>query len=174
MKKVLILIFTLFFLKVTGQKVVVEKIFMPDSLIGESRKYYMEGKEIDFNKTIIDFGNIENMKSYFGKSAEIHSGTKAAVLITRKNKIPLLTLKEFVEKIKSENQSIKSKENINVVIDDVLIEEISEYKIEESCIKKVTILTKHPKDVNRDASKPSIVIITNRKKITATNSHLAQ
>ena len=75
----------------------------------------------------------------------------------------LISLQKFVEKIKSENQSINKLESLNVIVDNFLIQDLSEYTIEESCVLKVNILLKDPKGVNRDGTKPTIQILTNIK-----------
>ena len=157
MKKIFIFLFALISLNVLAQEVPSEKIFISDSLTGESGKYYMEGMEIDLSKTFLDSKNIKKIESYFGKSAELKSGSKAAYLITRKNKTPLLTLKEFIE------ESLKNIESVNVVVDGLLIQQLSEYKIEQSCITKFDIIKNDPKGVNRDGIKTTIVITTNRR-----------
>ncbi|REG88561.1 hypothetical protein [Flavobacterium aquicola] len=103
MKKIFISLFVLFSLNVFSQETPREKIFISESLTGEIGKFYMEGKEIDMNKTFLDPKNIEKIQTYFGKSAEVHSGSIGAYLITRKKKTSLLTLQKFIEEIKSNN-----------------------------------------------------------------------
>jgi len=164
MRKIIILLFTLFSLNVFSQEITSDKIFISDSLTVESGKYYMEGKEINMSKTFLDPKNLKKIESYFGKTAQIRSGTSGAYLITRIKEVELISLQKFVEKIKSENQSINKVENLNVNVDNFLIEDLSEYKIEESCVLKVNILMKDPKGVNRDGTKPTIQILTNIKK----------
>lgn len=163
MKTTLLFLFTIISLNVLSQEIVTDKIFISDSLTGESGKYYMEGKEIEINKTFLDYKNIEKVESFFGETAKERSGTSGSYLITRKNKIPLIELPKLIEQIKLENQSIKNIENVNIVINDMLIQNISEYKIEESCIVKIEVLINDKKGVNRNGTKPSIVIRTNSK-----------
>lgn len=163
MRMIFILFFTSFFLNVFSQEMTSDKIFISDSLTGESGKYYMEGKEINISKTFLDPKNIKKIESYFGKTAQIRSGTSGAYLITRIKEVKLISLQKFVEKIKSENQSINKLESLNVIVDNFLIQDLSEYTIEESCVLKVNILLKDPKGVNRDGTKPTIQILTNIK-----------
>jgi hypothetical protein len=163
MGKTFILLFTLFYLNVFSQEITSDKIFISDSLTGEGGKYYMEGKEIDMSKTFLDPKNIEKIESYFGKTARTRSGTKGAYLITRIKKTELVTLQKFVEKIKARNESLKNIENVNVVVDDLLIEKFSEYRIEESCVVEIKIFNTAPKSKNRDGNISTIKIITNRK-----------
>jgi len=162
MKKIFALLFVLISLNVISQEIPREKIFISDSLTGESGKFYMEGKEIDLNKTFLDSKNIEKIDTYFGKSAEVKSGSIGAYLITRKNKNSLLTLQKFIEEIKLNNESIKNALRVNVVVDSLLINEFSEYKIEPSCVLKINIIIKDPKGVNSDGTTPTIEIITNK------------
>lgn len=163
MERTFILFFTLFSMNVFSQEITSDKIFISDSLTGESGKYYMEGKEIDMSKTFLNPKNIEKIESYFGKTAQTRSGTSGAYLITRIKKTELITLQKFVEKIKAGNESLKNIESVNVVVDDLLIEKYSEYRIEESCVTEVKILITDPKSISRDGNIPTITIITNRK-----------
>lgn len=163
MIKIPIIVFiSMLSLNVFSQELTSDKIFISDSLTGESGKYYMEGKEIDLNKTILDFRNIEKIESYFGKSSNIHSGSKGAYLIVRKSKTELIPLQKLIEEIKAGNESIKYEKNIKVVIDGIFISDIFEYKIEPSCILKINILLNDSKGVNREINKPVIAIETNR------------
>ena len=169
MKRTFILLFTLFSLNVFSQEATSDRIFISDSLTGESGKYYMEGKEIDMSKTFLDPKNIEKIESYFAKTAQTRSGTSGAYLITRIKKAELVTLQKFVEKIKAGNESLKNiesvnPESVNVVVDDLFIEKFSEYRIEESCVAQVKVLITDPKGINPDGNIPTIIIITNRKK----------
>jgi hypothetical protein len=79
------------------------------------------------------------------------------------NKAATISLQKFIKKIKTENKSLKNIEKVNVIVDGILIEKISEYKIDKSCVMKVEVLIKDPHGVNRDGTKPSILITTNLK-----------
>lgn len=133
-----------------------EKIFISDSLVGESGKFYMDGKEIDINKVILSPYNIE-MKTFFGQTPK----TQGAYLIVRKTKSQILYLNEFIEKFKSENGLLKNSKKVIVTIDNLLIENLNEYQIELDCIVELKIqLDKNYN--NRKTTIPCISILTNR------------
>lgn len=69
-----------------------------------------------------------------------------------------ITLQEFVEKIKTQNESIKNVVSLNVMVDDFLIENLLEYKIDPKNVAEIEILVMEPKDVYQHRSKPSIII----------------
>ena len=134
-----------------------ERIFISDSLTGESGEFYMEGKHIDINKLILSPYNIAEMKTFYGKIPKTHG----AHLIIRKSKKPILGLSEFIAKFKSENGLLKDTEKIIVTIDNLLINNLTEYQIELDCIVEVRILIdkNYP---DRNERIPCISIITNR------------
>lgn len=133
-----------------------ERILISDSLLVESGKFYMDGKEIDINKVILSPYNIE-MKTFFGKTPN----TQGAYLIVRKTKSQILYLNEFIEQFKSENGILKKSEKVIVTIDNFLIENLNEYQIELDCIVEVKIqLDKNYN--NRKTTIPCISILTNR------------
>ncbi len=74
-----------------------------------------------------------------------------------------ITLQEFVEKTKAQNESIKNAQNINVMVNDLLIENLTEYKINPKNISRMEILVLDTKGVNREGTKPSIIITTKIK-----------
>ena len=79
------------------------------------------------------------------------------------NKAETISLQKFIKKVKAENESLKNVMEVNVIVDGILIDKVSEYKIDKSCVVKVDILIKNPKGVNRDGTKPGILITTNLK-----------
>ncbi len=134
-----------------------EKIFISDSLTGEAGQFYMEGKRIDINKLILSPYNIAEKKTFFGKTPK----SKAAYLIIRKSKKPILGLGEFIAKFKTENGLLKDTEKIQVTIDNLLIDNLEDYQIELDCIVEIKIqLDKNYP--NRKGTVPCISIITNR------------
>lgn len=56
----------------------------------------------------------------------------------------LISLKQYVEQIKLQNESIKNVENVNVMINDVLIENHEEYKIDPKNVSRMEILVIEP------------------------------
>lgn len=79
---------------------------------------------------------------------------------SNKNATESITLREFVEKIKSQTESIKNAESINVMVDDLLMEKLDEYMINPKNVLNVEILVLEPHDGNYQRSKPSIIIKT--------------
>jgi hypothetical protein len=74
-----------------------------------------------------------------------------------------ITLQEFVKKTKAQNESIKNAESVNVMVNDLLIENLNEYRINPKNISRLEILVLDPKGVNREGTKPSIIITTKVK-----------
>lgn len=74
----------------------------------------------------------------------------------------LISLEEFVSGLKSRNESIKDAESVNVMVNDLLIENLKDYKIDPKNISKMEILVLEPNDAQR-RRKPSIIITTKRK-----------
>lgn len=73
-----------------------------------------------------------------------------------------ITLKEFIEQVKEKNESIKNADSVNVMINDLLIENHDEYKIDPKNISRMEILVIDPKK-NTNNVKPSIIIGTKKK-----------
>ena len=73
-----------------------------------------------------------------------------------------ITLKEFIEQVKEKNESIKKADSINVMINDLLIENHDEYKIDPKNISRMEILVIEP-EKNTARVKPSIIISTKIK-----------
>jgi hypothetical protein len=74
----------------------------------------------------------------------------------------LISLKQYVEQIKLQNESIKNVENVNVMINDVLIENHEEYKIDPKNVSRMEILVIEP-EKNPNGLNPSIIISTRIK-----------
>lgn len=74
-----------------------------------------------------------------------------------------ITLQEFVENIKAQNESIKNVVNLNVMVDDILIENLLDFKIDPKNVANIEILVMEPKDAYQHRSKPSIIIKTKKK-----------
>ena len=73
-----------------------------------------------------------------------------------------ITLKEFIEQVKEKNESIKKADSVNVMINDLLIENHDEYKIDPKNISRMEILVIEP-EKNTAGVKPSIIISTKIK-----------
>ena len=73
-----------------------------------------------------------------------------------------ITLKEFIEQVKEKNESIKKADSVNVMINDLLIENHDEYKIDPKNVSRMEILVIEP-EKNTSGVKPSIIISTKIK-----------
>lgn len=80
-----------------------------------------------------------------------------------KNKNTTMSLAEFVETVKAKNQSIKNAKSINVMVNDLLIEDLSEFKIDTKTISRLEVLVLEPNGVKPEETKPSIIITTKTK-----------
>ena len=77
-----------------------------------------------------------------------------------KNKNTTMSLAEFVETVKAKNQSIKNAKSINVMVNDLLIEDLNEFKIDTKTISRLEVLVLEPNGVKPEETKPSIIIST--------------
>lgn len=73
-----------------------------------------------------------------------------------------ITLKEFIEQVKEKNESIKKADSVNVMINDLLIENHDEYKIDPKNVSRMEILVIEL-EKNTSGVKPSIIISTKIK-----------
>ncbi|MEI7509235.1 MAG: hypothetical protein WCJ62_07190 [Flavobacterium sp.] len=70
---------------------------------------------------------------------------------------------EFVETVKAKNQSIKNAKSINVMVNDLLIEDLNDFKIDPRTISRLEVLVLEPNGVKPEETKPSIIITTKIK-----------
>lgn len=75
----------------------------------------------------------------------------------------LVPLQNLVDKIKSENESLKSAKKVNVMVNDLLIENLQEYMINPKNISTQEVLVLNSNDVNRDNRIASIIINTRNR-----------
>ena len=80
-----------------------------------------------------------------------------------KNKNATMSLAEFVETVKEKNQSIKNAKSINVMVNDLLIEDLNDFKINPKTISRLEVLVLEPNGVKPEETKPSIIITTKTK-----------
>lgn len=71
----------------------------------------------------------------------------------------LTSLQTVVENIKAKNESIKNEEHVNVMVNDMLIEDLLDFKIDPAKIAMVEVVVLAPKAGN-ERVKPSIIINT--------------
>lgn len=91
----------------------------------------------------------------FSVSAQINDAVK--------NKNATLSLAEFIETVKAKNQSIKNAKSINVMVNDLLIEDLNDFKINPKTISRLEVLVLEPNGVKPEETKPSIIITTKIK-----------
>ena len=73
-----------------------------------------------------------------------------------------ITLSEFINQQKEKNESLKTYDKVNVMVNDLLIENHSEYLIDPKNIIRIEILVIDPKK-NTNNVIPSIIIGTRKK-----------
>lgn len=69
------------------------------------------------------------------------------------------TLEKVVENIKAKNESIKDAEHVNVMVNDLLIQDLKDFKIDPQNIAMVEVLVLNPKAGSNERIK-SIIINT--------------
>ena len=75
---------------------------------------------------------------------------------------PTITLVEFIKQQKEKNASLKTYDQVNVMVNDLLIENQAEYLIDPKNITRIEILVIDPKK-NTNNVIPSIIIGTKKK-----------
>ena len=93
----------------------------------------------------------------------VNVSSQTAVDEPDKRKAATITLQEFVEKVKAQNESIKNVENVNVMVNDLLIDNLDDYMIDPKNVSKMEVLVLDPK-INREGTRPSIIITTKKVK----------
>jgi hypothetical protein len=86
---------------------------------------------------------------------------------SQNSKIPtdnrFITLQKLVDKIKSETESLRNIETVNVMVNDMLIENPQEYMINPQNIKDKEVLVLNSTGTNKDTMIASIIINTRNR-----------
>ncbi len=107
-----------------------KNIIINDSLIAKPNEFYIDGIKVDMEKTFIHAENIKSIRKVKGESSKIFSGAIGATLLERITEYQFVTLNKFVADIKKGNKKLQKAKIIEVVVNYVLIENMSEYQIE--------------------------------------------
>jgi hypothetical protein len=107
-----------------------EEIIIPGNIIAKPGEWYIDTIKVKAGKWIVHIDNIKDINSYKGPSAEYFSGAISAVVISRKIQYEIQPLSTFLKNIKKTNKKLGEEEDIEVFIDSVLIEDVSDYVIE--------------------------------------------
>ena len=119
-------------------------------------KTYVDSIEIDISKTYLDPDNIKEIKTYKGQDATIFSEAGGAILITRKKKLPFISLFDIGSQ-KAKEDSLLPK---IFIIDKKLITDTLNVRLETSVIKSIEILKDSNKGVIHDTPKKNYLIRT--------------
>lgn len=79
------------------------------------------------------------------------------------NQTPLITLQMLVDKIKSEDKSLRNVEAVNVMVNNLLIKNLEQYMINPDKIAQQEVLVLNANGANRDSMRASIIINTTNK-----------
>jgi len=120
---------------------------------------YLDSIEIKTDKIYLDPSNIKEIKTFKGADNAIFSGSKGAVLITRKNKRPLVTLADI--KIQTSN---KDTIPYKFIIDEILIEDTSGVRLEAAVIEKIDILRNASNKWDHGYDRTTSILITTKLK----------
>jgi hypothetical protein len=97
--------------------------------------YYVDSVYTDLKKTFLDYDNIEEIAQL--KNPEpFTSRQPGAILLTRKNKTPLIRLDSFIKN----SETLKNEPRVNIIVNEKVIEHPEEYFVEEAAIAKIAIL----------------------------------
>lgn len=125
-------------------------------------EFYVDSVKVDINKTILDPGNVKQVKVFKPDAAKDKKGAKGATLITRKSKPHLYVLTDLIKSMRNDFEQLKDAKTVKVIIDDREIKDLSGYLIEKSAIAKVDI--KVDDSTEKDKAVPEIVITTKQPK----------
>lgn len=93
--------------------------------------------------------------------SQLNSNTTEQVVSEKQNGV--ITLQKLVDKIKSENESLRKAKAINVMVNDLMIDDLEAYLIDPKNVLRTQILILDQNGANRDGMKPSIIINTRKK-----------
>ena len=93
--------------------------------------------------------------------SQTNSTTTEQVVTEKKN--GEISLQKLVNKIKSENESLKNAKAINVMVNDLMIDDLETFMIDPKNISRTQVLILDQNGANRDGMKPSIIINTRKK-----------
>ncbi len=74
-------------------------------------------------------------------------------------KSEVTTLENVVEDIKAKNAAIKNEDEVNVMVNELIIDDLREFRIDPKSIKLVEVVVMQPKEGN-ERVKPAIIINT--------------
>lgn len=93
--------------------------------------------------------------------SQTNSNTTELVVTEKQNGI--ISLRKLVDKIKSENESLRNAKAINVMVNDLMIDDLESFMIDPKNISRTQVLILDQNGANRDGMKPSIIINTRKK-----------
>jgi hypothetical protein len=118
-------------------------------------EYYVDSVWVDLDKTFLDRHNILQIVQL--KNTEAYATHKTgAILITRKEKTPLIRFDAFIKN----SESLRAAPKVNIIVNEKLTEHPEGYFIEESAIAKITILQSSDEVRNDHLWHPPSIFIT--------------
>ncbi len=160
MKQLLTLLIIILPIVSNGQKFTLpdtNKIKISGTFWATPGSYYLDSIEIETDKVYLDPENIKEIKMFKGADSYIWSGSKGAVLITRKRKQPLCPLADI--KIQSSN---KVPLVYKYIINKKLIEDTLGVRIEPTAIKKIEILRNSSNKVDHGFDNSTYILLTTK------------
>ena len=127
-----------------------DKIVISKKLTAYPGELYVDSVKVNMDKTFLDPTNIKEYKVFKPEGSKDKKDAKGATLITRRSKIKLMSLAEYVKSLQTTATELKDAKRILVQIDNKLITDFSGYKIEKSTVTDVyykTDGTKKDKEV---------------------------
>ena len=136
-----------------------DSIYISKTLTAQPGEVYLDSVKIDLPHLYLDPENILETKVYKGESAMAHSGTEGATLITRKVQGDIISLNDYTASLKAGSGKLKKAKTMKLYINNEVINDPENYKIEVSSVLKVSILNYHDKDATHEDTTASVVII---------------
>jgi hypothetical protein len=131
------------------------KIQIAKNLWAKPGAYYVDLAEVDIKKVYLDPENIEDIQVIKGEDAKFYSGDKGVTVLTRKTKTKLLTLGDIATQVS--NDSLKS---FKFIIDDMLIGDTTNVRLESTVIQNIEILRNTTNKVDHGFSRSVYILLT--------------
>ena len=136
-----------------------EPIFISKTLTAYPGEVYLDSVIINRERIYLDPDNILETKVFKGESLKKNSGTEGATLITRKVQGDIISLTDFSESIKAGSSKLKKVKKLKLMVNDEIINNPDEYRIELSGVRKVSILNFHEKDDTHEEATATVLIL---------------
>lgn len=138
-----------------------KRIKVSPTFFAVSGKTYVDSIEMNLSKTYLDPRNIKEVRYFKNEDAMLHSGSKGALLITRKKQTPFVSLSRIISNSKT---AIDKSLPTEYIVDGIVVDTAA-VKIEVTAIKSITtLLTSNKPELIHRTQKNVVVLVTRMNK----------